>query len=251
MQNLFISAGLTGVQAEILDFLLKNGEEKASEIAKKINRPRGVVYNSLESLLLLELAEKTEKRGQVARFKPCHPGKLEKLFEEKEKGLKQEKKALLTALPDLISSYNLASNKPGVKFFEGEEGLKQALYDTLASKTEIYTFADIKAIEDNLKEINEEYARRREKSGIKKKLIVEDNEFNRNFFRNFSSETTLVRYIPEGLYPFSSGMQIYDDKISYQTLAPENKIAVIIEDKNIYLLNKAFFEIFWNKVAKD
>lgn len=243
--QLLKNAGLSEIQAETLNFLLKNGESKALDIAKSTTRARGVVYKALDELMELKLVEKIEKSGKVAVFRAEHPTKIEDFFIEKEIQTKKQKSEFLETLPEIISIYNLASNKPGVKFLEGEDGVRIALYDTLKSSTEIYTFADLKAINENLKEINEEYSKKRENLGIKKKIIVSDSEENRKFFENFNSRTTQVRFIRKEYYPFKTGMQIYSNKVSYQTLGAENKIAVIIEDKNIYEMHKLFFEYMW------
>jgi sugar-specific transcriptional regulator TrmB len=243
--QLLINAGLTQIQAEALDWLIKNGESKAIDIAKNTTLARGVVYKALEELLGLKLVEKIETKNKVARFRAEHPSKIEEFFDEKERKIKKEKREFIESLPDIVSSYNLGSNKPGVKFFEGEDGIRLALFDTLKSTTEIYTFADIKATNENLKEINDDYAKKRERLGIKKKIIVSDSIENRKFFESFNAEITQVKFIKKEYYPFKTGMQIYSNKVSYQTLEKENKIAVIIEDKNIFQMHKLFFEYMW------
>ncbi len=243
--QLLINAGLSEIQAKTLDFLIRSGESKAADIAKNTALARGVAYKALDELILLGLIEKQEKGSKVARFRAEHPSKIEEFFEEKERQSHKQKREFIQSLPDIISSYNLASNKPGVKFLEGEDGIRIALFDTLKSTTEIYTFADIKATNENLKEINDEYARKRERLGIKKKIIVSDSEENRKFFEGFDNEITQVKFIKKEYYPFKTGMQIYNNKVSYQTLEKENNIAVIIEDRNIYQMHKLFFEYMW------
>jgi len=250
-QKQLINIGLTKVQAEILNFLLGNGEFKASELATKIKRPRGVVYKGLEELASLGLVEKKIIANQISRFRAEHPTKLEKILEQKEKNLQQNKKLFAEILPDLTSTYNLSLNKPGVKFYEGDEGIKKVLFDTLKSKTEIYTFVDIKAVQENLAEINKEYVKKREKAGIKKKIIVADTEENKNFFKNYNKEITDIKFLKKEFYPFQTGMQIYDNKISYQTLTKDNQIAVMIEDKNIFKMHKLFFEYIWESLDGD
>lgn len=243
--DLLKNAGFSQLQAEVLQYLIEKGENKANVIAKAIQRPRGVVYRALDDMVALGLAEKLEKVGQVTRFRADHPSKIETIFEQRENEAQKQRQFFQETLPNLISSYNLAANKPGVRFFEGDEGIKTALYDTLTSRTEIYTYADIQAIEENLKEINAEYAKKRERQGVKKKIIVPNTEKNQKFFQGFNQETTEIKFIKKEYYPFYSGMQIYDNKISYQTLEKANKIAVIIDDRNIYQMHKLFFEYMW------
>lgn len=249
-EDIMKKAGLSQIQAETLDFLLRNGESKAIEIAKNTPLSRGVAYKALDELLELGLVEKIEKPNQVARFRPEHPGKLEELFIEKERQKRRERKEFEDLMPELISAFNLANHKPGVKFLEGEDGIRIALWDTLRNTDEIYTFVDVRATEENLAELNAEYAKKREQMGIRKKIITIDTPESREFFRDFKDETTQVRFIQQEYRPFRTGMQIYSNKVSYQTLGKENKVAVIIEDSNIAGMQKLFFEFVWEKLAR-
>ena len=149
--------GLTGTQAVVLDFLLEHGENKAKSIAKAVPHPRGVVYKTLEELLDLHLIEKVENQKEVARFRPVHPRHLEKILEEKELALSQSQKLLESALPQMISSFNLTLHKPGVIFYEGEEGMRKILEDTLSSQTEVLLFLNTEALsqEETFKKIND------------------------------------------------------------------------------------------------
>jgi len=65
--TLLLKAGLTATQADTFAYLLEFGEQKASIVAKKIQRPRGVAYKALDELLELELVEKIEKSGNYLK----------------------------------------------------------------------------------------------------------------------------------------------------------------------------------------
>lgn len=247
-EKIINNLGLSKVQAEIFNCLLINGSDKASNIAKKIKRPRGVAYKGLEELVFMKLVIKDEGKKGIAMFSAEHPSHLEDILDKKEKEFKHSRQEFLNNLPDLISSYNLSNNKPGVKFYEGEEGIEKSLDDTLLAKDIIYTFADIEAVEKNLKEINDTYSKKREKLGIKKRIIIADTPFNRNFLKHFNSQTTEFKFFPPEFYNFNSGVQIYDGKVSYQVISPENKMSIVIEDQNIYQMNKLLFEYLWDKI---
>lgn len=240
--------GLSKVQAEIFDSLLINGADKASNIAKKIKRPRGVAYKGLEELTLMKLVIKNENKKGIAVFSAEHPSHLESILDQKEKEFKRGRQEFLSNLPDLVSAYNLVSNKPGVRFYEGEAGIEKSLNDTLLAKDIIYTFADVEAVENNVKEINDAYAKKREKQHIKKRVIVADTPYNRDYLKNAQSEWTEFKFLSPEFYQFNSGVQIYDNKVSYQVIAPDKKMAVIIEDANIYQMNKLIFEYLWQSL---
>ncbi len=244
-KDILTAAGLSQNEAIVYEYLIKNGETTAGEIIKKTPLKRGVVYNALKSLIKKELVEQ-KTRAKIAYFSPNHPSKLREFVEAEEDRLQKAERNLVANLPRLVSDFNLALNKPGVKFFEGLKGIKQVTFDTL-NASEIYTYADAEAIVKHMDKINKEYVKKRDKLGIKKKIILVDTPFNRQYLKDYYPQTTDVRFIDHRLYPFSSVIQIYDNKVSYITLTTANKIGIIIEDPNIYQTNRSIFEFVWAK----
>ena len=172
-EKYLLSSGLTGTQVKVLDYLLENGEKKANDLAKAISMPRGVAYKALDELAVIELIEKVEKPGTVSLFRAAHPRALEKLYDQKENRLREDKRIFEDMLPNLISSYNLSINRPGVKFYEGEEGFKKILFDTLNSKTEVLMIINREGMtgEEKFFTINNDYKKKRERAGVKKKIL--------------------------------------------------------------------------------
>jgi sugar-specific transcriptional regulator TrmB len=210
-----------------------------------------MVYSILDKLLLAGLVEKKEEKGEVARFVPAHPTKIQDyamiLHSKSEKALQ----VASNIIPKIVSEYNLKNNKPGVRFFEGNLGMKAVLEDSLESRSEILTYADIEAIEKYIPEVNKEYVAMREKRGIKKRGIVLDTPFNRKFLEGYHEEVTTVKFIGQNSVPFETVMQIYDNKVSYLTLNKEQKIGVIIEDPHIYQMHKYLFEYLWDITKEE
>jgi DNA-binding MarR family transcriptional regulator len=249
-EHIFQKAGLTPTQAAILEYLYQKKEAKASQIAKKIRRSRAIVYKDLEELIAFRIVEKIDKQGQVSIFRANHPTYMEKLIEKKEDKIKKDRELFLDYLPDLISSYNLVNNKPGVKFYEGIEGIEYVLWDTLKTREEIYTITDPKAVRSDqaLAEVNQRYVEERNKKGIKKKLLAPISA--KDIFPEKKTDTREIRFLSDCNYRFCTAIQIYNNKISYQTITENNKIGVIIEDKNIYQMHRIIFKNLWEKAVK-
>ena len=244
-KKVLLQANLTHSQAEILDFLYQNKKAKASEIAKKIKRSRAIVYKEVEELANLGIIERIDKVNQVSFFKANHPSQLKKLLDLRENKLKKDRELLNSYLPDIISNYNLINNKPGIRFFEGKEGVWTVLKDTLNAKTEILTIVDVEAVDKYIKTINKQYVKKRNKLGIKKRLLVLDSAFAREHFKN-ANEKTDVKLLKLNISPFSTSVQIYDNKIAYITMTQKNLFSTIIEDPFIYSMNKALFNSIWD-----
>lgn len=250
-KSLFLKAGLSQSQAGILSILLENGPQKAADAAKKAGLTRQAGYKILDELLALELVEKIDKGGKIAVFRPIHPSAMEKLFENKERQAKKDREEFLSELPGLVSLYNLSAQKPGVTYFEGDEGIERILEDGLASNTDICMYVDAESAMRSAEKTNERYGKKRKKLGIKKRIISPDTPFSRRYLASYNTDITEARLIPKEFFPFStpSSLEIYDGKLSYVTIDEKSKIGVLLHDRNIYLLQKQFFEFAW-KMAK-
>jgi len=251
-KDIFKDINLSPGESIIYEYLLKNGESPAGEIIKKTTLKRGLVYKVLSNLkekgLVIEkksIPSKKQGKSKISHFLPNHPEKLREFIETEKKKLDQAKNTLEATMPSIISDFNLIFGKPGVRFFEGLEGIKNVLSDSLRSKEIIYSYADLEAVVKFIDKVNKEYSEKRDNLNIKKKVIFIDSPFARNYLKNYHRKTTFMKFIDHKLYPFNSVMQIYDGKISYITLSSTSKIGVIIEDKNIYQMHKSLFEFAW------
>ena len=246
-----LQSGLTKHQALIYEALLSGGPERAGKLAKTLPIKRGLVYKTLDELIELDLVEKNEPEGEVAVFHPKHPLNLKDLAEKREQKARDAKRVLEGVLPSLVSDFNLISGRPGIQYFEGKEGVKQALEDTLTSTEEICAYSDLEAISKYIPEINQWYAKRREDLGIKKRGIIIDTPFSRKFLKGYHTEITHNRFIEKGSFPFGALLQIYDGKVSYITLAEDAFWGCIIHNAAIYGMHKALYEDTWSHATPD
>lgn len=238
-------AGLEANQASIYEVLLKNGPLPAGKIHQKSPLKRGLVYKVLQELEVLGLVIKKDEPGKVAIFEPGHPLKLKELAEEKEKQAKTAQLALEGAIPQLVSEFNLSSGKPGVRFFEGHEGLRQVLADSLTAKTEICSYADLETIAKYLDKENREYVAKRERLKIQRRGFVVDTPYARDYMKLYNPTMTNIKFIRHTTAPFQTLMNIYDNKIAYLTLNPDRLIGLIVEQESIYLMHRYLFEHLW------
>jgi hypothetical protein len=208
-----------------------------------ISRP--MVYKVLDDLSHLDLVEKKEEAGKVARFEAAHPLKLKEWVGKRKQAALGAETAFDGIAGKMISDFNLRSGKPGVRFFEGLTGIREVLEDSLTAHEIIYSYADLESIEKYIGSINRDYVKSREKLNIQKKGIVLDTPFAREFLKNYKPGITETRTISTDAEPFHTVMQIYDGKVSYITLSEQNIIGVIVQDPRIYAMHKYLFEYTW------
>lgn len=250
-ENILKQAGLSEEQAITYEALLERGPQKASSLAEWTGIKRGLTYKVLEQLENMGLVEKKGGEGTVAVFYPNHPSMLLDKMDRDKKNMDLAKEIVEAGLGNLTSKYNLLSGKPSVRFFEGEEGIKAVLNDTLSTKSEILTYLDIEIVEKYFKTINEEYVRNREKKDIPKKLLVLKNDYSQKFFTNKYNENqkyfeiTNLRFVNSQINGIEAALQIYDGKIGIITVSEKNLIGVIIEDKRIADLMRSIFEALY------
>jgi len=185
------------------------------------------------------------KDGRNAYYKLGHPNKLYGLIEQKKRENALAEHEMEEGIRSIIGAYNLSQNKPGVRFFEGKDGFKEALYDTLSAKEGIYAYLDYDSL-TNLAEINNAYVIDRRKAGVMKKILVPNTPENIKAAIPGAGDLTEIRILPTGITAFPTTLQIYNDKIAYLTLKKEQIISVIIENDAIAKMQKTMFEYQWS-----
>lgn len=245
-EEMLKNAGFSKEQAQIYSLLLKEGAQQARKIVSKLAIKRGLAYKVLDQLVKLNMVEKVEKQGKVTVFQPKHPNEIVEILENRKRDLNTATESIKAIVGQMSSDFNMISGKPNVQFFEGLEGVRQVLEDTLYTKEELISYVDLEVIEKYIKDINTWYVGEREKYQIKKRGLVLDTPFNRKFLENYHKTITENRILPIDSEPFSTIMHIYDDKVSYITFG-ESIIGVIITNPNIATMHKKLFEFTWNK----
>lgn len=237
-------AGLNPEQAAVYEVLLKSGTIPARKVARQTPYKRGLVYKVLGELAALGLVVRHDAVGKVSVFEPQHPLKLRELAQKKEQQARDAQTALEGILGHLTSDFNLISVRPGIQFFEGNEGIQKVALDSLTAKTEILSYIDNEAVNKYLPKFNQEYIAARNKLAIKKRMITIDTPYIRGRAKDYNRATTGIRLI-SGKYPFATVMQIYEGKVSYITLDEKKKIGIIIADPHIAEMHRSLFEYTW------
>ena len=238
-------AGLTEHQAILYEALLKEGTLRASVLARKTPLKRALTYKVLEQLVDMGLVDKRKQTGDVTVYTPCHPAKIERMIEERERAVQEARRSIDTVLPSLLSAYNLVAGMPGVRFYEGLAGVERVLNESLEAVGEIRTYADLDAIERYARTINTTYVARRTKLGIPKRLLLLDSPLARERLSALPNTVTDTRLIAPHL-ALKSAMQIYNDAVSYVTFGEERMIGVIIENTAIHDLHAHVFDCLWD-----
>jgi sugar-specific transcriptional regulator TrmB len=244
-----IQSGLSTDQATVYELLINQGPLTAGKISQRTPLKRGLVYKILEQLEESGLVDKEEKPGKVAVFIPCHPNKLKELVEKRQQQAKDAQATLDSILPSIISTFNLVSGQPGVQFYEGLNGIKKVLEDTLTNNPdkEILAFSDVAGYVTYLKDWNQKYyAPRRRALGIKEKVIIPNNAKALDYMHGYqASELTEILFIDHQLFPFATEINVYGNKVSFVTFSNKQHISAIIDNEEIAKTLRSIFKFCW------
>ncbi|MBT4209520.1 MAG: helix-turn-helix domain-containing protein [Candidatus Komeilibacteria bacterium] len=231
--------------------LLEAGSARASEISDKTDINRTTVYDILGALLHRGLISKY-KKGASTFFNALEPKRLltylDNELEEKTKIIKQQKKQVDDLLPELISLENVSTNKPRVSFFEGEKGMREAYEDTLTSKEIILAYANVQTMHEGLPKFFPEYYKRRAKNKIFIKTILPLNDLSIQRSKFDLEEMRETRFLLDKEMTFSPEINLYNNKMLIASW--KEKMAIIIESKELVDLQKLTFNLLWNNLKK-
>lgn len=232
--------------------LLEIGSGKANDLAKKTNLNRTTVYDILETLMQRGLVSKY-KKGAGTFFNALEPKHLltylDREKEEKVKEIEKQKIKVSELLPQLISLQGVyGKNKPKVQFFEGEKGMREAYEDTLKSKEIILAYANVQTMHEGLPNFFPEYYKRRAAGKIYIRAIFPRNKLSVERAKLNQEEMRDTRFLPENEMTFSPEVNIYNNKIMIASW--KEKIAIIIESKELADLQKLTFNLLWNILPK-
>ncbi len=247
--------GFTDNEALVYLELLKVGPQAVSVIAKLSGLNRTTAYSVLKSLRQKGVVSSC-MNNNVCIFSPNDPNSLVGYVDRKCKTFDYYRESILTDIPKFRCLIEQCSfSRPVVKYFDGIDGVKEAMYDALTTKGEFRAYLAIhKWFECGLGDFLIEYKDCRIKNKkIPLRAMTPDLLDVREFFDsnyNMSDGMTTVLYHPEeanwGM--FSNEMNIYDDKVAIICLEKGGEYGVVIESKEIAQMHRFIFDAAWRGV---
>jgi sugar-specific transcriptional regulator TrmB len=233
--------GLTESQSKAYIALVKYGNLKANELAEKIEETRTNAYMILDRLVDLGLANKDES-SKVLKYYPTNPTSLERLIENKRKDILTTEKQVRDTMPQLLSYYYTYRNQPGVRFFQGKEGIMQMYEDQRRTSKDIY-FISSQAAFNLLGDDLYKHIEQRAKLGIKSYGIEPAGEKNIEYGKE--NDKRLLRdmiWAPIGVLEAPVNLYVYGDKTALISFE-EEVIGTIIESPKIAQAMKQLFDL--------
>lgn len=227
--------------------VLELGEGVVSEIAQKSKVERVNTYGVLMKLKEKGLVSESQRSGKKV-FIANNPTQLATLAEQKFLSIRD-------ALPELMSLYNLVSDKPKIQFFEGIDRLL-SIYDDIIltclslpiEKREILEFATADSamglVSKRQQELIFRFIRRRIKNKIYIRWMSADTPYAREFAQKDKAQLRTSRLVNPDKFPLKTEIDIYGDKMVLFG-SKEHPLGVIIEHKEMVETQRQIFELAW------
>src|SRR3989344_4041508 len=239
--------GLSDNEAKVYLAMLELGPATVLEISAKAGVNRPTTYVQIESLKKMGLVS-SQTRGKKQIFMAESPDQLEFIIERQKKEVENRTGELRKILPELENIFNLAGEKPQVRFFEGKEGLMKMQDELLKSKIkEVVGFTTTEGVLNIFPDHVKNYAPRRVLKGIKARTIYTDKR-GAILKRNDEPMLREAKFVPPDKFPFKSDITIYSDNIATSALEGQ-AVGVIITHKELADSFRALFNLLWSSLG--
>lgn len=235
--TILVEAGLTEAEAIAYTFLVQNSPIAPPRLSELINESRTNTYKLLESLEELGLAQKDESDKKI-KYWAKNPNALLQRVKDKQEEAELSAKKLQSSLPSLVNDFLKHNEQPGVRFFQGKEGIKQVYEDVLENCEEVLV---IRSPQDNKflpEDFYNEYQDRRARLGIKTQIITSKISTKQKDLLLGKSRTV----ISKEQYNAPVEYDIYGDKVAILSFDKE-AVGMIIESPQIAKSMKQLFEL--------
>jgi len=242
MEETLEKIGLSKGEAKAYLNLLKLGEAKVSEIARKSELKREACYYTLKLLLEKGFVAEVIKSG-VKYYAAVSPKRIPQIIQEK---TQQELEAVEEIIPELESYQKIALSRSKIEVYEGSGGFRSIVSKLLEKeKQEILVYVPKKTLE-YLPIFHLQFRRRRKEKQIKVRMITEESQEMRELQKKDRKELRIIRFNPL-IKNQKSAYFISSEAIMIVKANEREQIGVYIQDKDIIEMQKSIFEEIWKK----
>lgn len=237
MEEKLAKIGITGKLYKLYLAAVELGEAPVQEVAARAGLARTTAYDVLERLEQQELIRIEERQGRRYVVAEDPVGMLQRL--------ELRKQVIGDLMPQIRSLYNRAKGKPQIRFYEGEEGIRTVLWDTLTCQSGvlrgILSMGELTET-PGLEEMDAYIAARVEK-GIKLQVLRSRAKDTEAIWASGMEELRELRYAPDSIV-LGVTQYIYDDKVAIISSKREN-YGLIMESEDFARLQTVLFENLW------
>jgi HTH-type transcriptional regulator, sugar sensing transcriptional regulator len=229
--QLLEDTGLTKPQALAYEALVKSGRSTAPAIAAAITESRSNTYKVLDKLCELGLASK-DTSGPKTLYFPNNPAALEQLLQQRTNQLHTQERKLTAGMPDLLHFFFSHSEQPGIRFFQGKDGIEHIFSDMLKTGQDIYLLRSPADVDFYNEAFFANFRKKRAKLGITTYALTPDVATAVHDPATDERNRFMRTWLPADAYTANVEWDIYGDKVALISYGQE-AMGLIIESPQI------------------
>lgn len=244
--QLLKTLGLDEREAKTYLTSLEIGPSTIAYLAKKTGVKRTSLYVYIQDMISRGLISIVIS-GKRKLYTALEPKGLEALIQK-------QKEAVEILVPELLLLSKKNPEKPRIRFYEKEEGLKHLFNESLnqVHGSEIICYSNYEEYYKVFDEkfTNEYIARQIAKEISVRTILTENKLFTDTTKKESRNELRETITVPYEKLPITIEMHIYDNKLAIMSFGNE-KIGVLIESSQIVNAQRAIFNLLWEKLKTD
>lgn len=237
MEDKLAKIGITGKLFKLYMAAVELNEAPVQEVAARAGLARTTAYDVLQRLVDEELVRLEERNGR--RFVIAEDPVV--LLQR----LEMRREVLGDIIPQIRSLYNRAKGTPQTRFYQGEEGVRTVLWDTLTCQTQVLRgmLSMGELIETPGLPEMEDYISERKRRGIHLRVLRSWQREVARIWPSAQDDLRELRYTPHSTI-LNVTQYIYDDKVAIISSKREN-YGLLIESDDFANLQRTLFETLW------
>lgn len=230
--------GISGNPSRVYLAAIESGPVPVATLVERTGLPKATVYDAvarLEKEGLIASEGQTGKRRIVA-----HDPSI--MLEQ----LEARRQMVGDMLPELRALYNAAKGKPNIRFYEGAEGIRTTMLDTLSCKsgTMYCTYAMAEIMETPGLDWMKVYMRQRIERDIWMKVMRSRSHDRLDIWPSTKEEKRELRFAPDNVL-LGLTMMIYDNRVAIISSKKEN-YGLILESEEFSKMLRSMFSAIWS-----
>ena len=246
--------GLTPIQVAAYLANLELGTAPASRIAQKAGVNRISAYEALRQLVKMGLVSIHVKKGTSVKYFDVESIETLKEKIERNRAIADEQlRGIDEQRDNLRDLYQHVLDKPEVSFYQGEEGVKSVIMDTLTQKPkETLSFASGSALLNFDKAFIQQYYDKRLRLKIPTKGIIPGTEGVKNRFSESvnTKELRQLRFLDPKLDELQHEIEIYGNNVAFMSMKPGDEHGIVIRSKTIADAMREIFHTLWERLER-
>jgi len=217
---------------------LELGKGTVGEISEKSGVKRTSVYNFLEEMKIRGLISELEENGRTVLV-AAEPDAVVARAKRQYDDVRQ-------ILPELMGVFNLPGNKPKVRFYQGEDGVRAVYEDMLKTGETVYGFSDYEKMLATIKDVDLwTIPAERVKKKIKFYCIAKDGEQGRAVKQLDGKQLRETKLVDK--VDFETDINIYGNKVGMISFR-RPLACVIVEDAAIANTLRSVWKAWWENL---